>query len=104
MRPLKKAIFAGAMLATSSFSHAGLIGVQHVVITSALAAMGNSEGYIQVGEFEAFETGSGINVAHQANGGSASSLSFWGAIRRCKRLMATSAICSTLWATPQVSS
>lgn len=78
MRPLKKAIFAGALLATSSFSHAGLIGVQHVVITSALAAMGNSEGYIQVGEFEAFETGSGINAAHQANGGSASSLSFWG--------------------------
>jgi hypothetical protein len=64
-----KSSIAGLFLAIATLSgsaHAGLIGVQSVVVTSAVGD------YLQVAEFQAFETGTGENVALSSAGGLAS--------------------------------
>lgn len=50
-------------------AHAGLIGVKSAVITNAV------NNYLQVSEFQAFETGTGNNVALASSGGTASTTS-----------------------------
>jgi hypothetical protein len=64
-----KSSVAGLFVAAATLSgsaHAGLIGVKSVVITNANAD------YLQVAEFQAFETGTGNNVALSSAGAQAS--------------------------------
>jgi len=67
-----KASLAALLVATATVSgaaHAGLMDVKSVVITNALGE------YLQVSEFQAFETGTGNNVALATAGASASTTS-----------------------------
>ena len=57
--------------AVSSLAEAGLIDAEQIVVTTAR----NPNPSVQIAEVQAFETGTGINVAESANGGSASATS-----------------------------
>jgi PEP-CTERM motif len=64
---LSTAIFASLAFATSA--HAGLIGVKSVRITNSINQ------YLQVAEFQAFQTGTGKDVALASAGGTATTSS-----------------------------
>jgi uncharacterized membrane protein len=71
---VSKTTLISLLLAASTFAgsaQAGLLGVQSVVITNA------KNDYLQVSEFQAFETGTGNNVALASAGATASTTSGW---------------------------
>ncbi|CAH0175595.1 hypothetical protein SRABI118_01104 [Massilia sp. Bi118] len=71
---MSKTALIALLIAASTFAgsaQAGLIGVKSVVITNARSD------YLQVAEFQAFETGTGKNVALASAGATASTTSGW---------------------------
>lgn len=67
------AALAIAACTFSSSASAGLIGVKDIIVTKTA---GSTE-YIQVAELQAFQSGTGVNVALASNGGSASAPNSW---------------------------
>lgn len=71
-----KPAFAALAIAACTFAssaNAGLIGVKDIVVTKTAG----STPYIQIAELQAFQTGTGTNVALASNGGSASAPNSW---------------------------
>lgn len=69
---MRKSALATVLLASLAFAgsaHAGLIGVKSVLITNAV------NDYLQVAEFQAFQTNTGFNVALASAGATASTTS-----------------------------